>query len=96
MKIEMNEIDENYTKITATITDPILSLDDMNFIENNMHELASQFTKAIVKDKDLAASQYLIKEQMKEVKELKRKLRLHKKTISKLLKEIKEMKGRLQ
>ena len=96
MRIEMSESDKKgYTKVTLHTNQPILDELEMQIIDNYMHEIASEFSEMVIKDKDLAISQYLIREQEKEIKELKRKLRLHKKTISKLLKQIREMKGKI-
>ena len=52
---------EKDIKFTASI--PILTQEEINGIDMNMNEFINQFTKMIVKEKDLVIAQYIIKKQ---------------------------------
>ena len=62
---------EKEIKFTASI--PILTQEEINGIDMNMNEFINQFTKMIVKEKDLVIAQYIIKKQEDKIKELEQK-----------------------
>ena len=62
---------EKDIKFTASI--PILTQEEINRIDLNMNEIINQFTKMVVKEKDLVIAQYIIKKQEEKIKELEQK-----------------------
>ena len=49
--------------IISKVTMPLITNEEMMAIDNNLQNIVDEFIKKIVKDKDLALSQYIIKKQ---------------------------------
>lgn len=62
---------EKDIKFTASI--PMLTQEEINGIDLNMNEIINQFTKIVVKEKDLVIAQYIVKRQEDKIKELQQK-----------------------
>lgn len=59
----------NGTKIKMTM--PLITEDDMSFIDNNLNSITKDLINKNIKDRDLALSQYIIKRQYEENEKLK-------------------------
>ena len=47
------------------LTIPLLTQEEINKIDININEITEQFTKMVIKDKDLAIAQYIMDKQQK-------------------------------
>lgn len=77
---------EKDIKFTASI--PILTQEEINGIDMNMNEIINQFTKMVVKEKDLVIAQHIIKKQEDKIKELEQKESILDKVTDKLKEDI--------
>lgn len=57
------------SKIKATM--PLITNEELETIDNNLHDIVNEFIKKTVKDKDLLISQYIIKKLEEENKQLR-------------------------
>lgn len=64
------EFEEIKNEIKATV--PLITEDDIRVINNDFDGIVNRFSKMIIKEKDLAKAQYIIKKQQEQIKELKR------------------------
>ena len=83
MKMELEETEFGFK---ATI--PLITEDEMKKINDDFDNTINKFLDIIIKDKDLATAQYIIKKQQEQINELKRNS-ISKKKIEKLIKELK-------
>lgn len=60
------EKDEEGVRLTI----PLLTQEEINGININMNEIIEQFTKMLIKDKDLAIAQHIIKMQQEKIEKL--------------------------
>lgn len=79
---------EKDIKFTASI--PMLTQEEINGIDINMNEIINQFTKMVVKEKDLVIAQYIIKKQEEKIKELEQKESILDKVTEECRKQMKE------
>lgn len=63
----MNEINVEAIKVTM----PLITDDELNVIDNNLHSITDDFLKYKIRDKDLYLAQYIMKKLEKENQELK-------------------------
>ena len=52
------------------LTKPLLTQEEINGININMNEIIEQFTKILIKDKDLAIAQHITKTQQEKIEKL--------------------------
>ncbi len=84
--MELEEI-ENEIKVTV----PLITEEDIRKINNDFDGIVDRFSKMIIKEKDLAIAQYIIKEQQEQINELKRNS-IPKKKIEDKIKELENCK----
>lgn len=66
----MNEINIEATKVTI----PLITDDELNVIDNNLHTITDDFLKHMIRDKDLYLAQYIMKKLEEENQELKKQV----------------------
>ena len=81
------EFEEIENGIKAKI--PLITEEDIRVINNDFDGIVNRFSKMIIKDKDLAKAQYIIKKQQEQMEELKRNSISIKKAKSKIKEVIK-------
>ena len=64
------EFEEVENGIKAKI--PLITEEDIRVINNDFDGIVNRFSKMIIKEKDLAMAQYIIKKQQEQIEELKR------------------------
>ena len=64
------EIEKTEFGFKATV--PLLTEDEMKKINDDFDNMINKFLDMIIKDKDLATAQYIIKKQQEQINELKR------------------------
>ena len=64
------EFEEIENGLKATV--PLITEEDIRFINNDFDGIVNRFSKMIIKEKDLAKAQYIIKKQQEQIEELKR------------------------
>ena len=64
------EIEKTEFGLKATV--PLITEDEIKTINNDFDSTIDKFIKIIIKDKDLAIAQYIIKKQQEQINELKR------------------------
>lgn len=62
------DIEKHEERVRLTI--PLLTQEEINGININMNEIIEQFTKMVIKDKDLAIAQHIIKTQQEKIEKL--------------------------
>ena len=62
------DIEKHEERVRLTI--PLLTQEEINGININMNEIIEQFTKMLIKDKDLAIAQHIIKMQQEKIEKL--------------------------
>lgn len=62
------DIEKQEERVRLTI--PLLTQEEINGININMNEIIEQFTKMVIKDKDLAIAQHIIKMQQEKIEKL--------------------------
>nr|DAQ49113.1 MAG TPA: hypothetical protein [Caudoviricetes sp.] len=62
------DIEKQEERVRLTI--PLLTQEETNGININMNEIIEQFTKMVIKDKDLAIAQHIIKMQQEKIEKL--------------------------
>lgn len=62
------DIEKQEERVRLTI--PLLTQEEINGININMNEIIEQFTKMVIKDKDLAIAQHIIKTQQEKIEKL--------------------------
>ena len=67
------------TEFGFKVTAPLITEDEMKIINNDFDNTINKFLKMIIKDKDLATAQYIIKRQQEQINELKQILYLKRK-----------------
>ena len=67
-KIKTIRNDENGITLKATM--PLITKEEMTTIDNNLQDIVNEFIQKVVKDKDLALSQYIVKKQNAEKQQL--------------------------
>lgn len=72
------------------ISIPLLTQEEINGIDINMNEFINQFTKMLIKEKDLAIAQHIIQRQQEKIEKLEQKESKLNKVTDKL-KEVKEI-----
>lgn len=65
------EIEKEDRELKISI--PLLTQEDIDRIDINMDEMINQFTKMVVKEKDLIIAQYIIKRQQEKIEKLEQK-----------------------
>lgn len=85
----MNEI--NTETIKATM--PLITDDELNTIDNNLHSITDDFLKHMIRDKELYLAQYIMKKLGEENQDLKKQLEKTKATNKVLSKELTKDKG---
>ncbi len=63
------EIEKTEFGFKATV--PLITEDEMKIINNDFDNIINKFLKMIIKDKDLATAQYIIKKQQEQINKLK-------------------------
>ena len=63
------EIEKTEFGFKATV--PLITEDEMKIIDSDFDNTINKFLKMIIKDKDLATAQYIIKKQQEQINELK-------------------------
>ena len=86
-KSDFMEFEEIENGIKATV--PLITEDDIKVINNDFDGIINRFSKMIIKEKDLALAQYIIKTQQEQINELKTNS-IPKKKIEDKIKELKE------
>ena len=64
------EFEEIENGLKATV--PLITEEDIRVINNDFDGIVNRFSKMIIKEKDLAKAQYIIKKQQEQIEELKR------------------------
>ena len=82
------EIEKNEFGLKATV--PLITEDEIKTINNDFDSTIDKFIKIIIKDKDLAIAQYIIKKQQEQINELKRNS-IPKKKIEDKIKKVQNM-----
>ena len=78
------EIEKEDRELKISI--PLLTQEDIDRIDINMDEMINQFTKMVVKEKDLIIAQYIIKRQQEKIEKLEQKETILDKVTDKLSK----------
>ena len=78
------EIEKEDRELKISI--PLLTQEDIDRIDINMDEMINQFTKMVVKEKDLIIAQYIIKRQQEKIEKLEQKESILDKVTDKLSK----------
>ena len=65
------EIEKEDRELKISI--PLLTQEEINGIDINMNEMIDQFTKMVIKEKDLIIAQYIIKRQQEKIEKLEQK-----------------------
>ena len=68
--MEFEEIEDG-----IKITVPLITEEDIRVINNDFDGIVNRFSKMIIKEKDLAIAQYIIKRQQEQIEEQKRNSR---------------------
>ena len=82
------EIEKTEFGLKATV--PLITEDEMKIINNDFDNTINKFLDMIIKDKDLATAQYIIKKQQEQINELKRNSIPKKKIEDRIEEQIKE------
>lgn len=64
------EIEKTEFGFKATV--PLITEQELKIINNNFDNMINKFLNMIIKDKDLATAQYIIKKQQEQINKLKR------------------------
>lgn len=83
----MNKEENENMKFKVSI--PLLTQEEINGIDININEMINKFTQILVKEKDLAIAQHIIKRQQERIEQLEQKEAIVDKVTEKLKEDIK-------